>query len=160
MNHLLRFLIVQCLIILVSATLYGQEVIATAGDYAMQNNSSLSWTIGEGITETFSDTENILNQGFQQTGLTITEIEKLPGLKFEILAFPNPTKENVILKIKNGQIENLQYEVCDMSGKVCKSDKLKNEETEISFINYKPSIYLLKVFDNNNAMQTFKIILK
>ncbi len=42
------------------------EVIATSGEYFENSGISLSWTLGECITETFSNENIILTQGFQQ----------------------------------------------------------------------------------------------
>lgn len=43
-----------------------QSVIASAGDYSSSTSASLSWTLGEICTETFSNGGNVLTQGFQQ----------------------------------------------------------------------------------------------
>ncbi|MBN1338670.1 MAG: hypothetical protein JXA03_05065 [Bacteroidales bacterium] len=41
-------------------------VVANAGNYSGNATASLSWTLGETITETFSDGTHVLTQGFQQ----------------------------------------------------------------------------------------------
>jgi hypothetical protein len=43
-----------------------QQVIASAGGYSVGETVSLSWTLGEPVTETFSGGGIILTQGFQQ----------------------------------------------------------------------------------------------
>lgn len=43
-----------------------QQVIATSGGYYENENISLSWTVGEPVIETFTGSEVILTQGFQQ----------------------------------------------------------------------------------------------
>jgi hypothetical protein len=43
-----------------------QSVIASAGDYSSSSSASLSWTLGEICTETFSNGGYVLTQGFQQ----------------------------------------------------------------------------------------------
>lgn len=45
------------------------EVISSSGDYFEGSNGSLSWTLGEIATETFSNGNNILTQGFQQPNM-------------------------------------------------------------------------------------------
>ena len=54
-----------------------QEVKGTSGDYFQNAQASLSWTIGEPMTETYTTGTNILTQGFHQTGLTIVSIFEL-----------------------------------------------------------------------------------
>jgi len=58
-------------------------VIATAGDYSASSSVSLSWTLGEIATETFSNGGYILCQGFQQpvTGIAIS------GINLDLLVF-------------------------------------------------------------------------
>ena len=52
------------------------EVVASAGDYYENANVSLSWTLGEIATETYSTGNIILTQGFQQPfGVTIHGID-------------------------------------------------------------------------------------
>lgn len=48
-----------------------REVVASSGDYFENANFSLSWTIGEIATETYTGIDNILTQGFQQPGITL-----------------------------------------------------------------------------------------
>jgi len=58
------------------------DVIATSGDYFQNANVSLSWTMGELITETFSNGNIALTQGFQQP-LSIT----IHGIDLDVLVY-------------------------------------------------------------------------
>jgi hypothetical protein len=49
-----------------SGQMASPEVIASGGDYFQNDNISLSFTVGETITETFSNGDVTLTQGFQQ----------------------------------------------------------------------------------------------
>lgn len=52
------------------------QVVSSAGDYYDNGNISLSWTLGEIATETFSNGNIMLTQGFQQPyGITIHGID-------------------------------------------------------------------------------------
>jgi len=62
-----------CLLCLISIALlafetFAQEVVATAGSYYEGNNVTMSFTIGEPVTETYVTGNAILTQGFQQPG--------------------------------------------------------------------------------------------
>ncbi|MCF8403897.1 MAG: hypothetical protein K9H58_08130 [Bacteroidales bacterium] len=48
-----------------------RNVIASSGDYFEGANISLSWTLGEIATETYTVADNILTQGFQQPGISL-----------------------------------------------------------------------------------------
>ncbi|MFU8843753.1 MAG: hypothetical protein ACNA7V_08100 [Bacteroidales bacterium] len=58
------------------------EVISSSGGYFESTNASVSWTLGETVTETFTGTSFILTQGFQQPlGIQIT------GIDLDLLVF-------------------------------------------------------------------------
>jgi hypothetical protein len=58
-----------------SAQSVSPEVISTAGDYFSNSNASISWTMSELVTETFTNGNTILTQGFQQSySIAITGI--------------------------------------------------------------------------------------
>ncbi|MEZ5082109.1 MAG: hypothetical protein R2750_01450 [Bacteroidales bacterium] len=62
--------------VLIYAQSVSPEVISSAGDYYEGTNVSLSWTLGEIATETYTNGNVILTQGFQQPfGITIHGID-------------------------------------------------------------------------------------
>ncbi|MBC8488731.1 MAG: hypothetical protein H8D45_22130 [Bacteroidetes bacterium] len=66
----------------VAAQSLSPEVIASSGDYYENANASLSWTLGEIATETYSNASNILTQGFQQP-VSVT----IHGIDIDLLVF-------------------------------------------------------------------------
>jgi hypothetical protein len=48
-----------------------RDVVASSGDYFEGADISLSWTLGETATKTYSSDDNILTQGFQQPDITL-----------------------------------------------------------------------------------------
>lgn len=61
---------------LIIAQSIDREVISSSGDYFEGPNSSVSWTLGEIATETLTDGNYILTQGFQQPyGIVIHGID-------------------------------------------------------------------------------------
>ena len=66
------------LLLTVSAISFGQSidqnVVSTAGDQHQSNNASISWTLGEVATESYTNGNATLNQGFQQGNLFISSI--------------------------------------------------------------------------------------
>ncbi|RLD52070.1 MAG: hypothetical protein DRJ05_17775, partial [Bacteroidetes bacterium] len=68
--------------IVVTAQSISPEVIASSGDYYENANASLSWTLGEIATETYSAGGTILTQGFQQPiGVTVKGVDILVFLE-------------------------------------------------------------------------------
>ena len=76
----MKTLILSSLLFAVTILCYSQsierDVVAGSGDYFEGTNVSLSWTLGEIATETYSDGNIILTQGFQQSyGIVIHGID-------------------------------------------------------------------------------------
>ena len=75
------------------------QIINTGGGYHTNPQGSLSFSIGEIITETIYQGDKRLTQGFFQANITTTSVFEIPSLDYELLAYPNPTKDYVILKM-------------------------------------------------------------
>lgn len=133
-----------------------QEIITTAGDYSVNTNGSLSWTLGEPISETFSNGFNFLTQGFNQSQLSATATFELPGIDFQISAYPNPTSDFIILEVE--QLRNLTYQIFSLKGELIFQDKIKNKQTNINFKPLIPASYIVKIIENNIPVKQFKIV--
>lgn len=84
-----RTILILLVSINTSINLLAQEVVSTDGSFSTNSQGSLSWTLGEVITETFSTTNNFLTQGFQQKlegFLSVPEQTQSDNLSL----FPNP----------------------------------------------------------------------
>jgi hypothetical protein len=162
MNHPKSYSIIIHILILSILSGYGkivaQEVVSSAGDSHSNANGSISYTIGEPVIETFTGENNILTQGFQQTNLMVTAIDELPGLDFEISAFPNPATEIVKIRIGKESIVGMQYMLYDMSGNLLLRNGLEGTETEIPFNDFSPAEYILRISDNSKEVKSFKIV--
>lgn len=142
----------------VTSFLGAQEVVATGGDYFENANGSVSFTLCEVVIETIENENNCLTQGFQQSSLNVyTSIKEHPGAnEMEISVYPNPTYD--FIKLKTNNFDGLKYQLCNFNGEIMHEGKIKNKETEISFVDYARAIYLLRVIRNNNELQVFKIL--
>jgi hypothetical protein len=144
--------------VIIHITSSGQQVVTTSGDFYQNTNGSISWTLGEIMTDTYTNNQSVLTQGFQQPNLKVTSITELPGLDYSITAFPNPAKEFVKLKIEKEDVNGMQYDLLDMSGKVIESKKIQNSETEISFADLIPATYFIRITENDIEIKIFKIV--
>jgi len=133
-----------------------QEVISSAGSVFENSSGSISFTIGECISSTISSTSIILTQGFQQSKLNIVGIHNTQILDYEIIAFPNPVKEFVTLKIEKPK--GFTYKLYSMNGTIIENKIIVNTDSEINFKELPPSVYILKVFQDNEGVKSFKII--
>jgi len=138
-----------------------QEVIGSAGDYNTTNDVQVSWTVGEASTETYSNTNNTVTQGFHQTKLTVTQIkEKLvKNNNFSLKVYPNPTVDYVNIEITTESTKELSYELNDNAGKLLLKSKFNDKFEKIDFGIYQPSIYYLRVYSNDGSFtDTYRII--
>lgn len=82
--------------LLVRAQSFTPDVIGSAGTFATSASGSMSWTIGEVMTETYSSAGNFFTQGFHQpdTSFVISVIENSQP---NISVYPNPIIDNVVI---------------------------------------------------------------
>jgi hypothetical protein len=76
MKHYITFFLMTLMPAFILAQSVSPQVVSPAGDYYEGTNASLSWTLGEIATETYTSGNAILTQGFQQPfGVTIHGID-------------------------------------------------------------------------------------
>jgi hypothetical protein len=134
------------------------QLVSSAGDSFNNTSYQLDWSIGELATETYTGSQNTLTQGFHQGTYIVTSIDENPLLEFTITAFPNPTSDFISLKVESSKVESLQYTITDLSGRVLQTNKLLENNQQISFLNYAVGTYFITVQQNSKLVKSFKII--
>jgi hypothetical protein len=99
-----------------SSTLWSQEVVASDGDFNQSPQGSLSWTLGEMITETVANGSGTFTQGFQQNYEQIMGIATLPALANPEV-YPNPFSQEVFISLEDAN-DWIQIAVHDVSGRI------------------------------------------
>ena len=132
-----------------------QEVISSMGNSYNNSTGSISFTLGEFMNQTFHSPDFILTQGFHQSRLIITDTRPFQNQDIEILVYPNPAKDFVVLKV--GKYQEFSYMLFDMTGKIIERKEIVSTETEIYFKQLEPSLYILKVLWNEVSVRSFKI---
>ena len=134
-----------------------QDLISTGGDFFQMPSGSISFTIGEPIIETVGNENHNLTQGFQQsTRPFISDYNELDDIEIDV--YPNPTTD--IVKIELSERRQLDYQLYDLHGVMLQQDKISEINTTISLGKYYPSVYILKLIDNNMGSRTFQIVKK
>ncbi len=133
------------------------ELISSAGDNFSNSNYQLEWSIGEIQTETYSNTENVLTQGFHQNSYIVTTVEDLRA-DFKISVYPNPTADFISLNVQNLEFENMQYTITDLTGRLLQNGNITNDIEQFNFSNYAVGTYFISVQQNSQLVKTFKII--
>ena len=136
-----------------------QQTANTSGKNVSQNNTSVSYSIGEVYYNTTSNANSVITQGIQQP----YEIYLISGIGNEkdvmlITAFPNPTTTTLKLLIQDIKLDGLNYKLYDLLGKEILSGDITSNQTEVDLINLMPAVYFIKVFRYNSTIKYFKII--
>lgn len=133
------------------------EVLVSSGDYFVNVNNSISWTIGECVTETFSNVNNKLTQGFQQSKYIITFVEENTNGALSVFVYPNPASAFINISTESKEQRKMKVELFDISGKLIHFETFQNN-VQLNISEYSNSVYILKVNDENNSLiKTFKL---
>lgn len=93
-----------------------QELISADGNFSVNTQGSLSWSVGEIITETQIASGNQLTQGFQQNYEDFLNVEQLLQYS-EILLYPNPFSTSVTVQ-NSSQFEDIHLTIFDTQQKI------------------------------------------
>lgn len=138
-----------------------QEVVSSAGDHYDNGTVQISWTLGEIVTETASDGNNIITQGFHQSNLTITKIDEdyLNNINASVNIFPNPTSDLATIELTDVESANFIYELNDNKGKTIIKKNFDSGTEVIDFSQYAASIYYIRIYSKSgDYSETFKVI--
>ena len=159
---------------IILATLYSQfifaqisierQVIGSSGNLTNTGVIQGSSNVGDAIIPTFSQSTLIVTQGFQQpdtinnnTGILLAEVYDL-----NILAYPNPTMNDIILDFSGTQTIEIAIEIYNSSGQIMcnplKTSVQNNCKQELSFAEYATGNYFICVKSFNGKLyHSFKV---
>lgn len=157
------FLILMLLSFGLSLTnILAQTAFTSAGGDLSGNGGSVSYSAGQVFNQTQEGTTGTIQNGVQQPYVitVTTDLKQLNEINLSISTYPNPTTDNLKLSIEADDLSNTHIELCDLSGKVLKSEKITNRQTIIEMGQFSPSTYFVKICLNNKKVKTYKIIKK
>ena len=159
MKQLIKTLITFCLFGF-GTTMQAQNTIPASGGNVSGGGGTVSYSVGQVVYTTNIGSNGSVAQGVQQPFeiSVVTSIEEAKGISLEIVLYPNPATDFIMLKIENCEIENLSYQLFDINGNLLLSNKVEGNETNIAMSNLVSATYFLKVTDNKKVIKTFKII--
>lgn len=149
-----------CFLLLGSLTSYcqsaEQQVISSSGNHYNNGTIQLSYTIGEPVISTESNTTSTLTQGFHQTNWKFLGLEDFAP-EITISVFPNPVMNQ--LNIQSNDFIGITYQLFDSNGKLVFEDELKDSNTQLNTETLAPAMYSIffRSEDKSN-LKTFKLI--
>ena len=143
-------------------TAKAQQSINTSGGNAAGTGGTVSYSVGQMNHTTNTGTSGSASAGVQQPFeiSTVTGLVDSKALNIQLSAFPNPTFDNLILKVESTATKSLSYQLFDLNGKLLTAQKLDGGETKVAMNQYAAATYFLKIIENSNSIKTFKIIKK
>lgn len=135
-------------------------VYSNQGGYNVASGGSISWTIGEPISETYTTSTKMTTMGFHQPELGVATLIKEQGNTVDILVFPNPVKDALTISFKDLDNGVYKMELFDDVGKlIYKTEMDIKEDSKLVNINmaqYAAGNYYLRVA-NPNLNRTVKL---
>jgi hypothetical protein len=136
-----------------------QQVVSTAGSHDQSDSTTLSWTIGETVVKSFSNSNTLLTQGFHQGNLEVaTFIEPSNDWEVKAEAYPNPVQNRMTVKTKNPNEIPLHIELYNMKGQLLQQKAIHSTATPLNFSQIEPGEYILQLRSKDKMIQSFKII--
>jgi len=159
-----RFLLIILLVIgmYYSPGILAQEALVSAGGKATGSNGTVVFAIGEVFYASATGANASLKMGvIQNTSMSLTtDLNSRETQEVEILAYPNPVVNELIVKVTGAEYGNLNFELYDSRGKLLEQHPIYNEEFRIDVSQYTKGIYILKINNETTHIKTVKIIKK
>ena len=143
------------------ASLRAQDVVASSGDVFTNSNGSISWTLGEPISESFAANQQVFSQGFQQSAQNYTAISIISNTDL-IEIFPNPFAEIIHLQYQTNEKELilvLYDEKMALVKKITIQTGFSNDNT-ISFHDLAAGVYFIHIHSENGKVESMQKLIK
>jgi hypothetical protein len=160
MGHKRLKLVAVLLLGLGPISLKAQLSVNATGGNASGSGGSVNYSVGQVANQTHTGSNGSVAEGVQQPYeiSVVTVIEEAKGLSLSVMAYPNPTNENVILRIDKFELSKLSFQLYDMNEKLLQSEIITSNQTIIVMSNLVSATYFVKVIQGDKEVKTFKVI--
>jgi hypothetical protein len=136
-----------------------QQAVPASGGVASGVGGSATYTVGQAIYITAKGANGSVAQGVQHPfEISISGLNEVTDINLNLLVYPNPVTDAVILTMGQYDFNNLSYQLSDITGKYLANKKINNSETTILMRDLPQGTYLLTVSNPNNKLKAFKIV--
>lgn len=155
------YLLLFCLsFLLANSQSIERDVIAAAGEHFVAPTFSLSWTLGEPVSETIGNDDIVLTQGFHQGEFKLTAIREPLAGQFDITVFPNPTPDVLNIRFNSEFNEIITVQLYSMSGEKILFERTQDKNVQLNLGNLSNASYLLSLRRNDGSLITTYVINK
>jgi len=159
-----KYLNISIFFISLSMPIYAvaQEVVISSGANISDNGGSVSYSVGQVISQPSKGVDGTVAAGVQQAYIidVSTSMEDNQRISLSASAYPNPSTDFLILEVNEFKLSAFRFQLTDISGKVLQSRNITADKTNIPMSNLIPATYFLKVIKNDSEVKVFKIIKK
>ena len=139
------------------------QSINSSGQTMTQSNGSLTFTVGELVVLTQTDSDgNTLGSGFTSGALlTTASIQEPNASLINVKVYPNPTTDLVTVSIQETKLAQVVLEIVDVNGKSISVEKYAGMTNNIGISTslWEKGIYILNLKNNENQLLgSYKII--
>ncbi|MCT4628505.1 T9SS type A sorting domain-containing protein [Winogradskyella sp.] len=135
--------------------LSAQENVLSAGNESESSNGKVTYSVGLIHFKEATGTGGSSSTG-TQIPFEVSEVLKVEAFKNLVTkVFPNPTDN--FLNIHLNSVDNLEYQLIDLSGRKVTSGELNKLESKIELSSLETSIYILNIMKNNSIISSYKI---
>jgi len=150
---------ISILTLLIVHTSFSQKSVVASGGKAIGTNGSASYSIG--LVSFKTPDGNSISDGIQQPfEIQTLGMSDFTRVELTMKAYPNPTIDELKLKITEQNLYDYSYQLYDCEGKILTYNKINIEESSINMKDYSNAVYFLDVKLKDKKIKTFKIIKK
>jgi hypothetical protein len=136
-----------------------QESANASGGDAIGSGGTIAYSIGQVVYTTNTGSSGSAAQGIQNAYEIFNVGIEETTLNMSLIAFPNPTSENLTLQISDYNNEKLGFQLYDLQGKLLTSGLVIAKQTQINTSSLPFATYFFHVVNQENQkVQSFKII--
>ncbi len=144
---------------------FGQSAIVPIGGDAQSGSGSVSYTVGQVVTQTASNGSGSISvaEGVQQPyEIQAVGVNHYPQITLNAVVFPNPTENLAQLMLNGFEIpaDGLQAHLFDSKGKLLQRIHVTDDLTTFQIGQYATGTYYLELRDGKRVLKTFKVVRK
>ncbi|MDG1689208.1 MAG: T9SS type A sorting domain-containing protein [Flavobacteriales bacterium] len=145
--------------LLLTSVLSAQETFSSSGFNSNGNSGIITYTVGQVAIDFNTGNNGSLIQGVQQPYEIFSTLgNDILYINLNLIAYPNPTTDKLVLSIENFKGKKFYYELFNMEGKSLLFDKCIDNKTYINLNEFPSNTYLLSIVEKNTVIKTFRII--
>lgn len=145
--------------LLLTSVLSGQKTFSSSGFNSNGNLGIITYSVGQVAIDFSTGNNGSLIQGVQQPYEIFSTLgNDILNINLNLIAYPNPTTDQLVLGIENFKGKKFYYQLFNMEGKSLLYNKCVDNKTHINLNEFPSNTYLLSIVENNTVIKTFRII--